>query len=70
MTGIDQFSAEELRIVVKAGKEEYKWVPIRPRNEALDCFVDALAARYHLGIDYDRANLMSITELLKDVTGR
>mgnify|MGYP000861116942 FL=1 len=38
-----QLAAEELRIVLRAGRRFPEWVAIRPRNEALDCAVGNLA---------------------------
>ena len=65
----DQFTAEELRIVVRGGREEYKWVNIRPRNEALDCFVYALCARAQLGIAFNRGGRITIDQLLEEIEG-
>lgn len=38
-----QLAAEELRTRMRAGRPFAEWVQIRPRNEALDCAVGALA---------------------------
>ena len=38
-----QLAAEELRVVLRAGRRFPEWVAIRPRNEALDCAVGNLA---------------------------
>jgi len=39
-----QIAAEELRTKVKQGRPFAEWVQLRPRNEALDCIILALAA--------------------------
>ena len=39
-----QLAAEELRTRVRNGRAFSEWVAVRPRNEALDCFILALAA--------------------------
>jgi phage terminase large subunit GpA-like protein len=38
-----QLTAEELRTVLRKGRKFKEWVQVRPRNEALDCFVGNLA---------------------------
>lgn len=45
-----QIAAEELRTKVRNGRPFAEWVQIRPRNEALDCMVLALAAHRLAGI--------------------
>lgn len=39
-----QLAAEQLRTRLRAGRPIVEWVQIRPRNEALDCLILALAA--------------------------
>uniref|UniRef100_Q31HV5 Phage terminase large subunit (GpA) protein n=1 Tax=Hydrogenovibrio crunogenus (strain DSM 25203 / XCL-2) TaxID=317025 RepID=Q31HV5_HYDCU len=39
----NQLTAEELQTKKRAGREYRQWVKTRPRNEALDCFIGALA---------------------------
>lgn len=48
-----QLVAERVMVVYVAGRPKRKWVPgNNRRNEALDCFVYAMAARYKLSLDY------------------
>ncbi|WP_294948260.1 terminase gpA endonuclease subunit [Sulfurivirga sp.] len=46
----DQLTAERLVKEIKGGRVRWRWKPIRPRNEALDCMVYALAAMRLSGI--------------------
>lgn len=54
MTYFEQLLGEVIRIEYLNGRPVPKWFP-KPgvRNEALDCFVGAMAARYTLSVDYD-----------------
>lgn len=45
-------TAEEVEIRKVKGRPVRVWVPVRPRNEALDCTVYALAALYHLNCNW------------------
>lgn len=47
-------ASERLKVEYVAGWPKRKWVPVSGvRNEALDTFVGAMAARYALSIDYE-----------------
>lgn len=46
----DQLTAEKVETRYREGRPYRVWVPVRPRNEALDTFVYALAARMSLPI--------------------
>lgn len=62
---LEQFTAERMeRVVRSTGKEAVAWVQIGKRNEALDCAVYALAARFSLGFDYRRADAMSLGSVI------
>ena len=52
-TYFEQLLGEVIKIEYQNGRPVPKWYP-RPgvRNEALDCFVGAMAARYTLSVDY------------------
>ena len=61
----EQLASEELRwAVTQSGREYKKWVPIRQRNEALDCAVYNVCGAEYLGIDYNRQEAMSMDEVL------
>ena len=51
-----QITAEELKLVMRGQREVPRWVKRHPRmrNEALDCGVYNICARYHLGVEYRR----------------
>lgn len=46
-----QLAAEKLVKRMKGGRIHFEWVPIRPRNEAMDCIILAYAAYYLADID-------------------
>jgi phage terminase large subunit GpA-like protein len=46
----EQLTAEQRILVRVGGKETYKWVKRRPRNEVLDCRNYALHAAFRLGL--------------------
>lgn len=50
----NQFSGEEQKTVTISGKTETRWVQIRARNEALDCFVMNFAAVHLIRPQWDR----------------
>lgn len=47
-----QLTAEELRVKWKKGRRVESWEKVRERNEALDCFVYALAALHIRGLRF------------------
>lgn len=49
-----QLTAEKLVVKRRFGRASQQWVQLRPRNEALDCLVYALAALRLASIDLDR----------------
>lgn len=55
-----QLTAEKRVTRLHKGFTKMEWVKTRPRNEALDCEVYALAAAYHAGIQ--RVNWSKLTE--------
>ena len=59
---LSQFASERLEYVTSkaTGKTKMQWVKMKDRNEALDCFIYALAAKKKIEIDrpdYDRSGL-------------
>jgi phage terminase large subunit GpA-like protein len=50
----NQLTAEKLILKVKGTRPFHQWVKTRPRNEALDCFLYALAAMRLLAVDLSR----------------
>ena len=51
-----QITAEELKLVMRGQREVPRWVKrySRARNEAMDCAVYNISARYFLGVEYKR----------------
>ena len=62
---LTQLSSERLeRVTTTTGKEVLQWVKVVRRNEALDCCVYAIAARFSLGLDYRRSASASLGSVL------
>jgi phage terminase large subunit GpA-like protein len=66
----DQLTAEQRIIVKTAGRESYKWVKRRPRNEVLDCRNYALHAAYSIGLhSYKDARWTAIEQAIQPANG-
>lgn len=61
-----QLTSERLKETFERGQKFARWVKIRPRNEALDCFVYALGAFYQLQPDTRRREI-EIQKVLADL---
>ena len=64
-----QITSEELRMVMRGHREVPRWVKRYSRipNEALDCAVYNICARYYLGVEYRRPGGGAIEQKLKSL---
>ena len=60
----EQLTAEKLRMITVGTRERPKWVKVRPRNEALDCFVYNICAKDYLGDKFRRSKRIGTAKLI------
>ena len=66
-----QITCEELRMVMRGMKEVPRWIKrhSRAKNEALDCAVYNICARYYLGVEYVTVDRSAVRGKLLDLMG-